>query len=454
MQYENEKIEYKSQMLEGIYKEVVAFANSDGGTIYVGIDDQGNLTGIDNVDETYTRLTNGIRDAIQPDVTIFVRYILQENKVIRIEVGEGSYKPYYLKAKGLKPSGVYVRQGASSVQASTEKIRQMIKEADGDIFESMRSIDQNLTFTATQSVFQRHQLEFTEKKFLSLGIRESGSKQFTNLALLLSDQFQQTIKIGVFSDDENTAFTNNKEFGGSLLQQADEAYAFLLMYNQLGSSFQGLSRIDRYDYPEEALREGFINALLHRDYSQASSVIINVNPKQIEFLSYGGLVGGLSVEDIRNGFSLSRNPALVDIFRRLKFVEAYGTGLRRIFKLYEKHQTQPQIIVSDKVFKLVLPNMNTEMGKVKEVIEPYGGTGLPREKHQTVNKTYKYAKITGQERMVLDYFLDHGEITEEELMEYLNVKKTRAYIVARQMVAKGLLEIVGRGKGKRYRLTK
>ena len=104
MQYENERMEYKSQLTDDIYKEVIAFTNTDGGVIYIGIDDQGNVTGIDNVDETYTRLTNGIRDAIQPDVTMFVRYVLQENKVIRIEVGEGSYKPYYLKGKG-RPAG-------------------------------------------------------------------------------------------------------------------------------------------------------------------------------------------------------------------------------------------------------------------------------------------------------------------------------------------------------------
>ena len=100
MQYESERIEYKSQMIDDIYKEVIAFANTDGGVIYLGIDDKGNRIGIDNVDETYTRLTNGIRDAIAPDVTMFVRYVLQDNKVIRIEVSEGSYKPYYLKSKG------------------------------------------------------------------------------------------------------------------------------------------------------------------------------------------------------------------------------------------------------------------------------------------------------------------------------------------------------------------
>ena len=106
MQYENERIEYKSRMIDDIYKEVIAFANTEGGVIYLGIDDRGNVVGIDDVDDTYTRLTNGIRDAIAPDVTMFVRYVLQEHRVIQIEVGDGSYEPFSLKSKGMKPPGV------------------------------------------------------------------------------------------------------------------------------------------------------------------------------------------------------------------------------------------------------------------------------------------------------------------------------------------------------------
>lgn len=141
MLFESENTEFKAKLSDEIYKEVIAFANTDGGTIYIGIDDKGNVIGLENVDDSYTRLTNGIRDAIQPDVTMFIRYVLQEDKVIRIEVGEGSYKPYYLKSKGLKPNGVYVRQGASSAPASQELIRKMIKDTDGDQFEDMCTIE-------------------------------------------------------------------------------------------------------------------------------------------------------------------------------------------------------------------------------------------------------------------------------------------------------------------------
>lgn len=154
--------------------------------------------------KSYTRITNGIRDAIAPDVTMFVRYVLQDNKVIQIEVGEGSYKPYYLKAKGMKPTGVYVRQGASSVQASPDQIRKMIKESDGDNFEGSRCLEQDLTFSAAETAFQRYGVEFSVEKYRALGITQNDI--YTNLALLLSDQCLHTTKIAVFNDEFCTEF--------------------------------------------------------------------------------------------------------------------------------------------------------------------------------------------------------------------------------------------------------
>ena len=159
---ETENVEFKAQITDELSKEVIAFANTDGGVIYVGIVNEGNAIGVDNVDESYMRITNGIRDAIMPDVTMFVKYTVQENRVIKIVVGEGAYKPYYLKSKGLKPSGVYVRKGTSSVPASFDQIRAMIKESDGDSFESMRSMEQNLTFESAKRL--SHAMAFHSQK--------------------------------------------------------------------------------------------------------------------------------------------------------------------------------------------------------------------------------------------------------------------------------------------------
>lgn len=123
-----------------------------------------------NVDDEYTRITNGIRDAVLPVVTMFVKYAIQENKIVRITISEGANKPYYLRSKGLKPNGVYVRQGTSSVQASSEQIRQMIKKSDGDDFESMRFLNQELTFTSAATAFESYGVDFSEEKYLALGI--------------------------------------------------------------------------------------------------------------------------------------------------------------------------------------------------------------------------------------------------------------------------------------------
>lgn len=437
MQYESERIEYKSQMIDDIYKEVIAFANTDGGVIYIGIDDKGNLTGIDNVDETYTRLTNGIRDAIAPDVTMFVRYVLQDNKVIQIEVGEGSYKPYYLKSKGMKPNGIYVRQGASSVQASPAQIRKMIKDSDGDVFEEMRAPQQELSFEEAERTFMRYKVDFSEEKYIALGLRNIHDDQYTNLAMLLSDQCQHTTKIAVFGDEANITFKDAKEFGGSIFKQLDDSYTYLTLCNRTAATFKGLERVELSDYPEDALREALLNALVHRDYSYSGSIIINVNDSCIEFISIGGLLPGLSADDIRNGISQPRNRKLAEIFHRLRLIESYGTGIRKIYALYKDCAVQPRIEVTTNTFKLVLPNMNAS-GSVAESAS------------ETVEKAP--VVITPQMKTVMDYLAEYGEMTDEDMRELLNIKKTRAYLLARQMNETGLIEIIGRGAAKKYKL--
>lgn len=435
MQYESERIEYKSQMIEDLYREVIAFANSNGGVIYIGIDDQGNLTGIDNVDETYTRITNGIRDAIAPDVTMFVRYILQDNKVIQIEVGEGSYKPYYLKSKGMKPNGVYVRHGASSVQASPDQIRKMIKESDGDNFEASRCMEQELTFHAAETAFKQYGVEFSVEKYRALGITKNDV--FTNLALLLSDQCHHTIKVAVFKDEFCTEFRDSKEFGGSVFKQFEDVVNYLALCNKTVSTIKGLVRTDKQDYPEEVIREALLNALVHRDYSFSGSIIINVNDSKMEFISLGGLLPGLSTEDIRIGISQPRNKKLAEVFHRLRLIESYGTGIRRIFKLYENCPVQPSIEATTNAFRIVLPNMNATDTANEDTPATTGKSTVA---------------ITPQMKTVMDYLAKYDEMTDEDLQELLNIKNTRAYQIARQMHENELIDIIGRGASKKYKL--
>lgn len=429
MHFETENIEFKSQFSEAIYKEVIAFANTKGGIIYVGIDNEGNVIGLKDVDSQYTRITNGIRDAIMPDVTMFIQFTIQDNQVVRITVNEGTNKPYCLKGKGLKPSGVFVRQGTSSVPASFEQIRRMIKDSDGDCFEDMRSLNQNLSFEAAASAFAKYGVEFGSAKYRALGITQDRNGLFTNLAWLLCDQCSHTIKVAVFGDSANTVFRDNKEFGGSLFTQLEDTFQYLMLCNKTKATFKGLERLEMRDYPEEALREALLNAIVHRDYSFSGSIIINVNDRESEFISIGGLLPGLSPDDIRSGISQPRNKKLAEVFHRLHLIESYGTGIRRIFNLYRDCALQPRIEVTSHTFKMVLPNMNEAA---------------------TITATRDRLAITPQMQAVIDYMSQHGEMSEKEIGDLLKLKKTRTFTITKQMRELGLITVIGRGDTKRY----
>ena len=422
MNNENERIEYKREFIDDIAKEVIAFANTDGGEIYVGVNDDGTPAPLENTDDTYTRITNSVRDSVAPDVTMFTKYSLN-NGVIKVNVSEGSSKPYYLKSKGLKPSGVYIRQGASSVQASPEQIRRMIKLSDRDSYEEMRSLEQELTFNTAAETFKKHNIPFSEDKYKALGIVSINDELFTNLGLIISDQCRHTIKAAVFADEENINFVDHREFGGSVFSQIENAFEYIMLNNKNRSVFSGIDRIDIPDYPEAAIREALLNAVVHRDYGFSGSIIININSKCIDIISIGGLVSGLSEEDIMNGISQPRNRNLAEMFHRLKYIESYGTGIRKILSLYSDQENKPEITITPNSFRLSLPNRNIGNSAKQDIPSQY--------------------------QTVIDYLKDNGSMTEEELQELLGIKKTRAYNLYKAMEKDGFIAVLGKGAEKK-----
>lgn len=164
---ENEVTELKSKYTDNIKKEIIAFANTRGGTIYIGINDDGGVCGVENSDYLIQQVMNAARDSIKPDITLFmnVETLINEDKtIVAVYVQCGTHKPYYLATKGLRPEGVFVRRGNSSVPASDIAIRQMIKETDGDNYEDMRSLNQDLTF-------EKINIEFKKKIYYLLMFR-------------------------------------------------------------------------------------------------------------------------------------------------------------------------------------------------------------------------------------------------------------------------------------------
>ena len=437
---EDNHTEFKREYTADIKKEVVAFANSNGGVIYIGRNDEGISFPLTDVDQTLTQLTNSIRDSILPDVTMFVNYEIGEGE-IKIIVQEGTNKPYYLKEKGLKPSGVYVRQGSSCVPASHEQIRSLIKLTDGDKFEATRSIDQELTFDAAVEEFANKDMAFGESQMQTLGMISSDGL-YTNLGLILSDQCDHSIKFAVFNGTKKGQFKTRKEMGGSIFKQMRSAFDFLQLSNNLAATFSGLDRIEQYDYPEEAIREAMLNALIHRDYSLSGSIIVNLYDDRIEFVSIGGLMPGLQTEDLFLGVSQPRNEKLANIFYRLKHIEAYGTGLQRIMQHYEEFNVKPTIEATPGAFRLTLPNMNyvkpINYESLRSNVGGFNTVNEPRTTIYDVSAEIK-RKPKHQHQVILNYLQENNFITNELVQKILSVKQTRAYTVIREMVNQGLI---------------
>lgn len=164
---ESEGCEFKRSVTPRLAREVIAFLNGRGGVIYVGVEDDGIVSGVDDLAAAMLDVESMVRDAIQPDVRELMRCSVvygtglseerhsnDEARCIRIDVSAGVSKPYFLRSKGLTPHGVYVRQGASSIPATNTAIRRMVREADGERFEDLRSLCQDLTFEKAQSLFK------------------------------------------------------------------------------------------------------------------------------------------------------------------------------------------------------------------------------------------------------------------------------------------------------------
>jgi len=427
---ESEVVELKSKVIGDVCKEIIAFANSRGGTLYIGVEDDGTVTGVEDTDEAILQLSNMVRDAIKPDVTMFVHYEtiqIDDKKVIAVTVQRGTERPYYLGSKGLKPSGVFVRNGTSANPATDTAIRRMIKETDGDSFEDMRSLEQNLTFKTAEEHFRKRNLQFTPAKMQTLGlISQEGI--YSNAALLLSDQCSHTIKAAAFIGSDKTVFQDRREFTGSLFQQMEEMYSYLKMRNQTRATFEGLYRKDTRDYPEEALREALLNALIHRDYSYSASTLISVYDDRIEFVSVGGLPAGIGLEDILLGLSVCRNPKLAAIFYRLELIEAYGTGIPKILNAYAGTGLTPKIEVTNNAFKITLPNC----GLSADVEAKAPGKAL------------------SMEEQVLNLIDSAGYIVRSDVDHLLNVSQSTSSRILKRMVSEGMIQQVGNGKKTKY----
>ena len=430
MYREDQETELKVELTKDIKKEIVAFANTNNGTIYIGIDDNGKIIGLKQAEKDLEALSGMIREGIKSDLTLYTKiYIerVEDKDIIIVKVSEAPNKPYYLSDKGLKSSGVYLRHGNVSVQANEEVIKKLLIESNSNSFENNVSNIQDLHFEYLKNIFKNHNIEIDDNKFKALNIVNLNN-EYTNLGLLLSDECPYSIKCAIFNGTNKLEFRDRKEFTGSVLKQVNDTFEYLDLYNKTKGKIVGLERIDTKDYPEYALRESLLNAVIHRDYNFTGSILVSLFDDHFEITSLGGLVKGISIEDLYNGVSESRNPNLANIFYRLKYVESFGTGIGRIIESYKEYDKEPLILNTKNTFKVTLYNVNY----IKENNIKILPTNLT------------------QEEQIIEYLKKNSKINRLIVESLLDVSKTRANDILNKMINDNILIQTGTGKNIHY----
>ncbi len=362
---------------------------------------------LDDPDATALQISNMVRDAIKPDITMFLHYeTLEENgkKIVAVDIQRGTDRPYYIAKKGMRPEGVYVRQGYLAVPATDAAIWQMIKETDGDRFEAMRSMNQELTFETTKKEFQLRKIEFGTQQMRTLKLIDQDGL-YSNLAMLLSDQCVHTIKVAVFQGKDQTVFKDRREFAGALMKQMNDVYDYIDFHNQTHATIEKLQRIDVRDYPE------------------------------------------IDLEDVMAGISVCRNQDLANVFYRLHLIEAYGTGISKIIGAYADEEEKPVIETTRNTFKIILPNINAMREKVR-ISEPEA-----KEENPETNKE-DTQELSSEEEQVLKYAGKHEDFTKNDVVSLLKVSASTAARVIRGLVERNFLKRNGKARNTYYTLQK
>ena len=463
---EDERTEFKREPTKQVVREVIAFANTHGGTLYLGVDDGGVPVGIVDADVATLATVNAIRDSISPDVMSLVQASVLSNEecadlfgsapeagvIIRLTVDEGRRKPYCLARKGPVPEGVFVREGPSTASADAGRIVEMIMESSQASFEDLPSGEEGLTFDALTKSFSSAKLELGKRQMRTLGLVNSEGAA-TNLGLMLSDQCPFAFQLASFQGTDMRIIKDRKILEGSVLSQLEQIFDYLEFRNETSGIITVPYRIETRSYPDDAVREAVLNMAMHRDYGSPAINKASVFDDRIEFMTAGGLTQGVRMDEVTNGTSVCRNPRLANVMFRLGMVEAYGMGLPRIFAAYAGQQVKPVVEVSAHVFKLTLPNLNyvREHGvppwaEEEGSLVPMGG--VPRTMEQVPGPCVM--RPGDSVHMVMNIVESNGSITRIEVEKVLGVSRSSAGRLLEGLVQEGKLKKVGSGRSSAY----
>lgn len=412
---ETRTLEFKETITNTFLKTVSAFSNYDGGTIYFGIDDDGNIKGLKDVKQACLDIENKINNSISPQPN-YTLEIQNNDQTIKLTVKSGIQKPYLYKSKAFK------RNDTATIEADTLELSRLILEGKNISFEELPCRQQELSFEILHRKLKEYiQIEaFNQDTLRTLNLYDNNNG-YNNAAAILADTNHfpgiDIVKFGAnISIIQKRATFENR----SILEVYEKSIDVFRDYYQY-EVIQGADREKVEKIPEAAFREAIANALIHRAWDIASQIRVLMFDDRIEVISPGGLPSGITEEEYLSGkLSVLRNRNLANVFYRLGFVEIFGTGITRIKHLYEEGLIKPDFEVSENTIKIVLPVFEKNLNLT--------------ENEQTV---YKFLSKTMLKPI-------------SEIAPYVPFGRSKTTQLLKGMEQKGIVVVEGKGRGTKY----
>ncbi len=355
MLQESNRIEFKVTLNDKLEKEIVAFLNNrEGGVLYIGINDDGYPVVNPDIDSMQLKIADRIKDNILPS-TLGLFDIITENieniPVIKIIVSSGLEKPYYIKNKGMSPSGCYMRLGTSTQPMSTALIDELYTKRIHTTLRNIPAPRQDLTFAQLKIYYQERGLELNKKFANSLELLTPEGK-YNYIAYLLADENGVSIKVAKYAGTDKVDLIENEEYGYcSLIKSTHHVLEKMKIENITKTRVTSSKRLEKNLIEAVPLREALINAIVHNDFSKEIPPVFEIFSDRMELTSYGGLISGQSKEDFFSCCSMPRNRELMRVFKDVGLVEQLGSGMSRILRFYDKNIFE----ISDHFVKVVFP---------------------------------------------------------------------------------------------------
>ena len=419
---EKYNLEFKAKVAKTFLKTVSAYANYNDGEIIFGIDDNGDLTGINAAKDESLRIENMINDSIAPvpDFGIEVREI-DKKEIIILGVKKGKDTPYYYQGK------TYKRSDTSTIEVDRFELRRLAIEGINIDYEERKAYSQNLRFSKLESQLK----EKAGIKKINLDILKTlnlyNKDGYYNIAgELLADENDMGfsgIDIVKFGKGINKILYRETISHKSLLTQYDRAIEIFMQYYQY-EEIEGYNRVRKELIPKEAFRESLANAIVHRVWDTNSYIQIAMYEDRIEINSPGGLPKGISEEEYLYGnISVLRNPIIAGVFYRLDIIEKFGTGIARINKEYSRSISKPGFDISENSIKIVLPV--TEFDKLE---------------------------LSEDELLIYGLLKAETELSRGEMDSKSGFKKSKTLRIINSLVDKNIIQKLGKGAGTTYKL--